>query len=64
MEPGQQADRLHAGQRSEIRAYNLNRLAVVPADGGAPRVVTEKLDRSISRPVFSADGASVCVLVS
>jgi dipeptidyl aminopeptidase/acylaminoacyl peptidase len=52
------------GSDSKYSAYNLNRLAVVPVDGGQPRVITEKLDRSISAPIFSADGASVYVLVS
>lgn len=52
------------GSDSKFSAYNLNRLAVVPADGGQPRVITEKLDRTISAPIFSPDGTSVFVLVS
>lgn len=52
------------GSDPKYSAYNLNRLAVVPADGGRPRVVTEKLDRGVSSPIFSPDGSSVYVLVS
>src|SRR5205814_2217535 len=42
--------------------YNMNRLAVVPADGGAPRILTQKLDRGVSWPVFSADRGSLLFL--
>src|ERR1051326_5756480 len=52
------------GSDPKYSAYNLNRLAVVPADGGQPHVVTEKLDRGLAGPVFSRDNASVFVLVS
>lgn len=52
------------GSDPKFSAYNLNRLSIVPATGGAPRVLTEKLDRSVSSPVFSADGRSISVLVS
>jgi dipeptidyl aminopeptidase/acylaminoacyl peptidase len=37
-------------------AYDQARLAVVPASGGAVRVLTESLDRSVSNPDWSADG--------
>lgn len=52
------------GSDPKYSAYNLNRLAVVPADGGQPRLITEKLDRGIANPIFSGDNASVYVLVS
>ncbi|HEX7720002.1 MAG TPA: S9 family peptidase [Woeseiaceae bacterium] len=36
--------------------YGISRLAVVPAQGGEPRYLTEELDRWVSSPKFSADG--------
>lgn len=52
------------GSEPKFTAYNLNRLAVVPANGGAARVLTEKLDRGVTAPVFAADGKSIQVLVA
>ncbi len=52
------------GSDPKLSAYNQNRLAVVPVAGGAPRLVADKLDRSVSAPVFAADGGSIYVLVS
>jgi dipeptidyl aminopeptidase/acylaminoacyl peptidase len=52
------------GSDPKYSAYNLNRLALVPADGGQPRVVTGKLDRGVSGPVFGKDNTSIFVLVS
>ena len=45
-------------------AYNMNRLAVISADGGAPRILAEKLDRGIGAPHFTRDGAAVLALES
>ncbi len=42
----------------------MNRLFVVPARGGAPRLLTAKLDRGVSSPLFSPDGRSIAVLVA
>ncbi len=39
--------------------YATNHLAVVPATGGAARVLTTKLDRNVSAPRFSDDGRSI-----
>ena len=52
-------------QGDEVRyyAYNLNKLAIIPSTGGAPKILTESLDRAVSAPVFSKDGASVFVTV-
>src|SRR4029079_13283450 len=52
-------------QGDEVRyyAYNLNKLAIIPSTGGAPKILTESLDRAVSTPVFSRDGASVYVTV-
>jgi dipeptidyl aminopeptidase/acylaminoacyl peptidase len=38
-------------------AYSNPRLAVVSATGGEPRILTEGLDRNVSEPKWSADGA-------
>ena len=53
-------------QGSEARhsAYNFYRLAVVPVAGGAPRVLAGSLDRSMSAPVWSENGAGVVVIVT
>ncbi len=48
-------------------AYNMNHLAVVAADGSsAPKRLpaVEALDRSVSSPVFAADGKSIRFLVT
>jgi dipeptidyl aminopeptidase/acylaminoacyl peptidase len=45
-------------------AYAQDKLAVVPAGGGSPRVLTEALDRMVSAPAFDADGASISVMVA
>lgn len=39
--------------------YGLQQVAVVPADGGAPRVLTRELDRMVWKLRFSADGQFV-----
>ena len=44
--------------------YNMNRLAVVPAAGGEPRVLAETLDRPASAPRFTPDGASILFLIA
>ncbi len=36
--------------------YNQSMLALVPAAGGAPQLLAEKLDRPVGAPVFAADG--------
>jgi dipeptidyl aminopeptidase/acylaminoacyl peptidase len=51
------------GSEAKYSAYNMNRLAVVAAAGGAPRVLTEKFDRGISSPKFTGDGSAVECLV-
>ena len=52
-------------QGDEVRyyAYNLSKLAVVPSTGGTPKILTEPLDRAVSSPVFSKDGASIYLRV-
>jgi dipeptidyl aminopeptidase/acylaminoacyl peptidase len=51
------------GDEPRFWAYQQNKLAVVPSDGGAARVLTTSLDRPVSTPRFAADGRSIFVLV-
>jgi len=39
--------------------YSTQHLAVIPATGGEPKVLTISFDRTIRRPKFSADGKSI-----
>jgi dipeptidyl aminopeptidase/acylaminoacyl peptidase len=52
------------GDEARYSAYNLSKLAVVPSDGGAARVVSGSLDRAVSSLRFTADGNNVLVLVT
>jgi dipeptidyl aminopeptidase/acylaminoacyl peptidase len=45
-------------------AYAQDKLAVVPAAGGSPRVLTETLDRMVSAPAFAEGGASITLMVA
>jgi dipeptidyl aminopeptidase/acylaminoacyl peptidase len=45
-------------------AYNMSRLAVIAVDGGTPKLLAEKLDRSVSSPRFTPDGSSILFLVA
>lgn len=44
--------------------YDQQRLAIIPADGGAPRVLTAALDRGVSQPSWTDDGQAVMLLVT
>jgi dipeptidyl aminopeptidase/acylaminoacyl peptidase len=46
-----------------LYAYQQHELAVVPAAGGEPRVLSASLDRPVSEPQWSRDGRSIIVLV-
>lgn len=39
--------------------YATHKLAIAPAAGGQPSILTDNLDRNVSKPRFSADGKSV-----
>jgi dipeptidyl aminopeptidase/acylaminoacyl peptidase len=52
------------GFEPKYNAYNQNSLAVVPSDGGASRVLTEKFDRGVSSPEFTSNGAYLTFLVT
>jgi dipeptidyl aminopeptidase/acylaminoacyl peptidase len=43
--------------------YAVQKLAVVPAAGGAPRILTAALDRNVGSPVWSSDGSSITFLL-
>ncbi len=51
------------GSEPKYEEYNLSELAIVGVDGSGQRVLTTKLDRSVSDPIFSPDGKSISVLV-
>lgn len=52
------------GSEPKYLEYNLSELAVVPAAGGEPRILTAKLDRAVSSPTFAANGQSINVAVT
>src|SRR2546426_12380678 len=39
--------------------YAVQKLAVTPTAGGAPRILTAALDRNVANPVWSSDGSSI-----
>ncbi len=43
----------------ELFWYATRYLAVVPAKGGKPEIITRKLDRNVSSPEYSPDGAGI-----
>jgi dipeptidyl aminopeptidase/acylaminoacyl peptidase len=51
------------GLEPKFNAYMQDRLAVVPAGGGASRPLTDKLDRAVMSFAFAADSASLMVSV-
>lgn len=51
------------GLEPKYNSYMQDRLAVVPAAGGAPRPLTDKLDRAVSSYAFSSDSRSFIIAV-
>ncbi|MHB1222867.1 MAG: S9 family peptidase [Gemmatimonadaceae bacterium] len=51
------------GSEPRYQAYNLSRLAVVPATGGEARLLTATLDRDVADPLWSVDGRSIIFTV-
>lgn len=43
--------------------YAVQRLAVIPAAGGTPRILTAALDRNVANPAWSADGSAITFLL-
>jgi dipeptidyl aminopeptidase/acylaminoacyl peptidase len=55
----------YQGEEPRYSAYGMNKLAVVPAAGGAVRLVTPALDRGVSGPIqWSADGRNLLFVVA
>jgi dipeptidyl aminopeptidase/acylaminoacyl peptidase len=52
------------GSEHKLGEYNMNRLAVVPVDGGAPKIVSASLDRGVMSPQFTPDGRQLEFLVA
>jgi dipeptidyl aminopeptidase/acylaminoacyl peptidase len=48
---------------TKLNFYPQSRLAVIPAAGGEPRLLTAGLDRSVSKPEFLPDGSALTFLV-
>ena len=51
------------GFEPKYDAYHQERLAVVPAAGGEPRVLTVALDRGVTQAEFTPDGSALTFLV-
>src|SRR3954470_21309750 len=52
------------GEELKYSAYTQNRLAVIAASGGQPRLLAESLDRPIRQPQWAKDGSSIAFIVS
>jgi dipeptidyl aminopeptidase/acylaminoacyl peptidase len=52
------------GSEPKFNFHSLNRLAVVPVNGGAPRLLTDSLDRGVGDAFFSADGKTLFFTVT
>lgn len=48
---------------AEWDAYDEPHLAVIPASGGNPVLLSEKLDRPVNHPQWTADGKSILALI-
>jgi len=51
------------GEELKYYAYTQEKLAVIPAAGGQPKLYAESLDRGVSSPSWSSDGSTVTFLV-
>lgn len=49
----------YTGYEDRKRAYQLNRLWVIPREGGEPQCWSSSFDHSVSNPRWSADGRSI-----
>jgi dipeptidyl aminopeptidase/acylaminoacyl peptidase len=52
------------GSDPKYSAYDMYNLATVSVEGGAPTILTAKLDRGVSAPNFAKDGKSLIFLVA
>ena len=51
------------GGPAKLFSYGVRKLAVVPASGGTPRVLTGTLDRNVTHPLWTPGGRSIRVVV-
>lgn len=59
---GKQIAYLQGGPQKLIE-YAVYHLAIIPANGGSPRLLTPTLDRNVVKPRFTADGKSILFLL-
>jgi dipeptidyl aminopeptidase/acylaminoacyl peptidase len=52
------------GSGAQYFAYTQDKLAVIPASGGSPKILTESLDRMVSEPEFNKDGSFLTFMVA
>ncbi len=52
------------GGSTTMSIYDQYRVALIPVAGGEPRILTESLDRPVTSPRWTADGASLLFLVT
>ena len=51
------------GGPDKLIYYAVQKLALVPAAGGPPRILTPDLDRNVNSPRFTADGSAILFLL-
>ncbi|MHC5674866.1 prolyl oligopeptidase family serine peptidase [Nostoc sp.] len=51
------------GGPQKLIEYAVYHLAVIPSEGGTPRLLTAKLDRNVVKPRFTSDGKSILFLL-
>ncbi len=47
----------------KLFSYGVRSLAVIPAGGGTPRILTAALDRNVARPLWTADGKTIRFII-
>ncbi len=47
----------------ELFSYGVHMLAIIPATGGTPRILTGTLDRNVAQPIWTPDGKAIRVTV-
>jgi dipeptidyl aminopeptidase/acylaminoacyl peptidase len=61
--PDGQSIAYRLGDELKYSAYEQSRLAVIPADGGSPRTLTDGLDRPVNNVVWSSDSRTIAFTV-
>src|SRR3954466_11067941 len=51
------------GDELKYSAYNQNKIAIIPASGGQPRILADTLDRPVRQPQFTKDGSAITFVV-